>query len=224
MIILLVFASNNNSFAQDQTGAVVEKKKEIKEKKIKEKNDSDIQEKKSTKKDLEKKQDEFSDYNKTDSDEVIQTKDDEKKKSEIEAERKNKSDKLDKEKKTVNATRDEVKKNKGNAYGKNKEDLTGREFGLTRAEDAKNKLKTKQAELTRNKAIVSSGRSKIIASRKRIAEEKEKGEITEAQYLEKTEKIAKIEEWLNKFEATINAGEKKYNDQKVKLSKIYSDN
>ncbi len=83
----------------------------------------------------------------------------------------------------------------GNAYGKDKGDMSGREFGQSRAAAAKTKAKEVKTEteavnlievsIKETKATISSIEEKMIEARNRLAEKLASGELTKAVFDEK---------------------------------------
>ncbi len=96
---------------------------------------------------------------------------------------------------------------KGHAYGKNKESMSGREFGKERAEQAKAKKEEKKKELDKtiktNEDKVSDAKDRINKAREKAEKQKADGEITEEQYLEKMEKIKKAEAKMLELEQKV---------------------
>ena len=102
---------------------------------------------------------------------------------------KNKHENKVKEKKEEhNRNLNEVKENNGNAYGKNKGDLSGREFGQQRAAEARAKIKKGMDDIEENEERLRGLRDKVDEIKK---EETDR---------EKLERILKAEEQIKKAE------------------------
>src|SRR4030042_4957620 len=86
---------------------------------------------------------------------------------------------------------------RGHAYGRNKGDLSGREFGQQRAEDAKLNKEQKEKELdssiTEGEQKVKEAKEKIEKSKQQLEKDKSEKKITDTEYKEKKEKIEKAE-------------------------------
>ena len=101
----------------------------------------------------------------------------------------------------------EEKSNKGNAYGKNKGDLEGKEFGQDRALAAKSKNIEKKKELRRSLSDASSkindANVRIKKARAGLERSYKDGEISEKEYKEKTDRIEKAEKRIKDLEEKI---------------------
>jgi len=102
------------------------------------------------------------------------------------------------------------KSNNGNAYGKDKAGMTGKEFGKVRSEAAKAKVKEKQAK---TKAKVKEGSDKASEARTKINDAKinlaksvKEGKISEADAKVKEAKIKRAEEQLEILNQSIKKG------------------
>ncbi len=132
---------------------------------------------------------------------------------EKERERENRKDKEDDDYNDDDGNNDESKKPKkekkikvkenngqGNAYGKNKGDLTGREFGQERARQAKLNKETKQEELSKvvdvNSEKTKTAREKVNEKLEELEKMKEKGEVSEKEYGAKVEKIEEVKKQI----------------------------
>jgi len=102
------------------------------------------------------------------------------------------------------------KDNEGHAYGRNKGDLEGKEFGQARAEQAKMEQHKKEFELGNSvmegEAKVKESREKINAAREKLEADRKAKKISESQYKEKKEKIDKAEKAVNDLEMEIQRG------------------
>ncbi|MBP6977881.1 MAG: hypothetical protein PHD61_03655 [Bacteroidales bacterium] len=107
-----------------------------------------------------------------------------------------------------------VEKNEpqGNAYGKNKGDLQGKEFGQQRADQAKLNREVKGKELddkiVQGEAKVKEARDRIERAKEQLERDKKEGKITEQVYQERKEKISKAEQALSDLEFNIDMGKK----------------
>ena len=90
-------------------------------------------------------------------------------------------DNLEKQAKSKLKQEEKIKENKGkgNAYGKNKDGLVGREFGLARAADAKAKAKQYEESFEKNDEVIRRGKSKIQEAIERVKKAKEDKSLTE---------------------------------------------
>jgi colicin import membrane protein len=99
-------------------------------------------------------------------------------------------------------------KGKGHAYGRNKGDLSGREFGMLRSEEAKNKAKGKfddaDFRLNKQKERVSSMRQNVENAKASNEEKYKAGKITKKQYELNKEKIQEAENIVNSSEERVN--------------------
>lgn len=103
-------------------------------------------------------------------------------------------------------------KGKGNAYGRNKGGLEGRDFGQARAEEARMKHQERRSELDRK---VEDGEQKMVQARERIRvaredleKEKASKRIPEDVYQQKKEKIDNAEKAVTELEEKIQKGRK----------------
>lgn len=95
----------------------------------------------------------------------------------------------------------------GNAYGKDKGDLSGREFGQSRAAAAKTKAKEVKTEseaeslievsIKETKETITSIEEKMIEARNRLAEKLASGELTKAVFDEKMTVLMEFEKRKN---------------------------
>lgn len=130
-----------------------------------------------------------------------------------ERERENRKDEEDDDYNDDDGNNDESKKSKkekkikvkenngqGNAYGKNKGNLTGREFGQERARQAKLNKETKQEELSNvvdvNSEKTKTAREKVNEKLEELEKMKEKGEVSEKEYGAKVEKIEEVKKQI----------------------------
>ncbi len=101
-------------------------------------------------------------------------------------------------------------KGRGNAYGKNKGGLEGRDFGQARAEEARMKHQERKSELDRK---VEEGelrsvqaRERIRVAREELEKEKASRRINEEAYQQKKEKIDNAEKAVTDLEEKIKKG------------------
>ncbi len=113
------------------------------------------------------------------------------------------------------------KANKGNAYGKNKGDLSGRDFGKLRSEEAKNKLKEMESNITASETVVIKGRDKIKKAEADLEEAKKNKTIDAEEAEKKAEIIKKAHEKLNELDEKIKEEKEKVKKEKEALEKIF---
>lgn len=101
----------------------------------------------------------------------------------------------------------EEKDNKGNAYGKNKGELEGKDFGQYRAEQAKLKNKKKKGELgqslTTATTKINDANIRIKKARANIERAKKDGKMTDKEYKVKMEKIERAEKAVKELEGKV---------------------
>jgi colicin import membrane protein len=109
-----------------------------------------------------------------------------------------------------NKGKDDDKTNNGNAYGKNKGELSGREFGQARAASARLNNEEKQEKLNK---VVTEGDEKVTEARGRVAralEELERNRkartISDAEYNEKKARITRAEQAIQVLEEKVREG------------------
>ncbi|MBN2274837.1 MAG: hypothetical protein JXK95_10925 [Bacteroidales bacterium] len=102
------------------------------------------------------------------------------------------------------------KEKEGHAYGKNKGDLKGREYGQSRAEQARMEQHKKETELehsvSEGEAKVKEGREKVRVAREKLEKDKKEQKLSETEYKEKKEKIDKAEKALDDLEMKVKKG------------------
>ncbi len=102
------------------------------------------------------------------------------------------------------------KDQQGHAYGKDKEDLGGKEFGQQRAEQARlnREVKGKELDETIHQGEVKAkeAREKIERAKEQLERDKKAGKISEQVYQERKEKISKAEQALSDLEYNIEKG------------------
>lgn len=99
------------------------------------------------------------------------------------------------------------KEHKGNAYGKDKAGLTGKEFGQWRSEEAKAKVKTSveksETALTVSEEKLKTGRDKVAQAKAKLADDVKKKKIKGKAIGDKEAKIKMAEDQLNDLESDI---------------------
>ena len=116
--------------------------------------------------------------------------------------------------KSESAIKEKSKKQKeehpgeGAAYGKNKGELSGREFGQWRSEEARAKVRTKveevEVQVTKSEAVLKESRTRLEAAKFELArKEKAGGFSSEQELMKRKEKIQAAEEKVKQLEAAI---------------------
>lgn len=108
---------------------------------------------------------------------------------------------------------------KGNAYGKNKNGIEGKEFGQERARQAKLNKEEKSKELdnsmSQGESRIKEGKEKIKKSKEKLEKEKKEGAISDKDYKNQKDKINKAEKGIEDLEEKIEKGKKvKTNNKK----------
>jgi len=95
----------------------------------------------------------------------------------------------------------------GAAYGKNKGDLSGREFGQWRSEQARAKVKTKMKEVedqvTKSETVLRESRTKLEAAKFELARKEKAGGFSSDEQLKRRERIKVAEEKVKQLETAI---------------------
>ena len=106
----------------------------------------------------------------------------------------------DKKNKAADSTREELQdvdleKAKANAYGKNKGNLSGKEFGQARSEAAKagKNYNEINERLMQSEEKIKSSEEKIKTARKKAEDARKTGRINEEEYSQRNQKITEIE-------------------------------
>jgi colicin import membrane protein len=98
---------------------------------------------------------------------------------------------------------------KGHAYGKNKGELSGRDFGKVRSTEAKNKLKAKldemDTEIATNEKTAEENRKKVAEAEAKVEKEKAEKKVTEKTYKDKIRTIAEAKKKVSKLDSITNA-------------------
>jgi chromosome segregation ATPase len=113
------------------------------------------------------------------------------------------------------------KSNNGNAYGKNKAGLEGREFGQARAAEAREQINTHEVELKEAEVKIINGRNRLATIVERFEKSRAANEITEEEYELRKQKITNAENKLRKAEQSLERNREVVVDQKRKLSSIF---
>ena len=103
------------------------------------------------------------------------------------------------EKKDKVKTKEYENKGKGHAYGKNKGDLEGKEFGQQRAEQARNKIESSEQKIKYTEENIQEAEGKIKMARERLEEQYRNNEIGENEYLKRKANLERYEEQLNEI-------------------------
>jgi colicin import membrane protein len=97
----------------------------------------------------------------------------------------------------------------GKAYGKNKGDLSGRDFGKIRSTEAKSKLKAKldemDTEIAASEKTAEENRKKVADAEAKVEKDKTEKKITEKVYKEKTVILEDAKKKLLKLDSITNA-------------------
>lgn len=113
------------------------------------------------------------------------------------------------------------KVNQGNAYGKNKGGLEGREFGQARAADARAKVNQYNNRLTEKRQVVILGKRKIEGARIRLAAHKKNNTLSPTEIAERETRILVFERRVNAFEAALEDALRKNEAQRAQLVLFY---
>lgn len=90
------------------------------------------------------------------------------------------------------AKRSDENSGRGNAYGKDKEGLKGREFGQQRASEARSREQL-SSTVTDHERKINESRLKIREASDRLEAERKAGKVSAEEYRERKERIAKAE-------------------------------
>lgn len=112
---------------------------------------------------------------------------------------------------------------RGNAYGRNKGDLTGREFGKLRSTEAKSKVKTKldemDREITAKEKSADDNRKKVEEADARVEKEKKDKKLTEKQYKEKKARIALAGKKVDQMDSITTVKREEWRKMKAEVEK-----
>lgn len=114
--------------------------------------------------------------------------------------------------KNINEEKEKKEKSsKGHAYGKNKDDLKGKEYGQERARQAKLRKEQKVKELdsfiNQGELKIKGAKEKIHKSKVKLEKEKKEDTISNADYKKRKDKIDKAERGVMDLEKKINKGD-----------------
>lgn len=97
--------------------------------------------------------------------------------------------------------------NKGNAYGKDKGGMSGKEFGQNRAAEARSKNQSQKAETKRTadegEVRVREARERIKKAKEKLEKDKKEKRVNDKQYEERRKKIEEAEQEANELEGKI---------------------
>lgn len=126
-------------------------------------------------------------------------------------------EKVKKEKEFKQMKENEGDMGQGNAYGKNKGDLSGRDFGQARAEQARMHQDAREAELdshiARGEERVIQSRERIRVAREELEKEKAGRKISEKDYQLKKEKIDNTEKAVGELDDKVRRGRRLKGDK-----------
>lgn len=114
-----------------------------------------------------------------------------------------------------------IKSNNGNAYGKNKEGLEGREFGQARAAEAREQIKNHEMDLKESEVRIVDSRNRLLTIVKRFEKSRAANEITEEEYALRKRRIAIAENKLLKAEQSLERNRRVVVEQNKRLSTIF---
>jgi chromosome segregation ATPase len=217
MAVLFVCALSvpQNVFAQSKQAEAkekVEKQERIMEKELKE-------QKKEMKKEMQEKKEEMKHIKQEHKEEIKEMKEEHKDKMDSMKEYNDDDGSMDDEDQGEKEKM-KNKSNNGNAYGKNKKGLEGREFGQARAAEAKDKIEKHERKISESEVTITNGRTRLAAAMERIQKAKEAKEITEEEYVLRIEKVTKVEKLLVEAEESLKRNRVVVVEQKTKLSTI----
>jgi len=104
-----------------------------------------------------------------------------------------------------------IKENTGNAYGKNKGELSGKEYGQERATQAKvNKEKGEKLDqyVSQGEQKVKDAKTKIKSSKAKLDKDKKAGRVSDSEYRARKEKIDRAEAAVNDLDQKVQKGKK----------------
>ncbi len=110
---------------------------------------------------------------------------------------------------------------KGHAYGRDKGDMSGRDFGMIRSEESRNKMKGKfddaDAELDRQENVVSGMFDNIEQARTRNEEKYQKGTISKSEYEENKTKIQEAEQIATQAQTRVREEKRKVENSRKQM-------
>jgi hypothetical protein len=111
--------------------------------------------------------------------------------------------------------------NNGNAYGKNKNGLEGREFGQARAAEAKAQIDIRERELKESEVKIADSRNRLLTIVKRFEKDRDTKKITQEEYVLRRQKIKNAEDILDKSERSLVRNRKVLSEQRIRLSSLF---
>lgn len=96
---------------------------------------------------------------------------------------------------------------RGNAYGKDKEGMQGREFGQNRAQQARNREQL-NTTVDEHDIKLKESRDKIKDANERLESERTAGKVTAEEYQARKERIAKAEQGVKELERKVEEGKR----------------
>jgi len=110
---------------------------------------------------------------------------------------------------------------RGHAYGRDKGDISGRDFGMIRSEESRNKMKGKfddaDAELDRQDNVVSGMFNNIEQARTRNEEKYQKGTISKSEYEHNKNKIQEAEQIATQAQIRVKDEKKKVENSRKQM-------
>lgn len=215
VLLVIAFSVNQKALAQDKKPEVkekIDKQERIMKKEVKE-------ERKEMKEEMQEKKEEMKTIKEGHKEEIKEIKQDHKDK--IEAIKDQSDDDGAMRDNQGKKEKAKMKSNNGNAYGKNKEGLVGREFGQARAAEARTQIKNHEMELQESETKIMSIRERLEAASKRFEKERAANEITDEEYALRKQKIANAKNKLRKAEQTLERNREVVVEQNKKLSSLF---
>lgn len=123
----------------------------------------------------------------------------------------------DKEKKDKNKEDEKTNNGKGHAYGKDKDSLTGKEFGQKRAADAKSKkeaITNAEANIDKTTKTNDDTKAKIKQAREKLDAKKKAKKINDKEYNKKKKELDDLENQVLELEKQKSAVNEKLNKEK----------
>ncbi|SDB25902.1 hypothetical protein SAMN03097699_0352 [Flavobacteriaceae bacterium MAR_2010_188] len=113
--------------------------------------------------------------------------------------------------------------NNGNAYGKDKGNMSGREFGQARAADARNKIDSYEQNYDDRQLFIKKSQDRIQKAKNRLAEDTSSGKYSAEEITERQRKIEFAEQRMDELKQSIIDGRTRLKTQKEQLARIYQD-
>lgn len=112
---------------------------------------------------------------------------------------------------------------RGNAYGKNKGELKGRDFGKVRSAEARAKLKTKIEEMDKEIAVkeksAEENRKKVADAEAKLEQQKKAKKINDKTYREKMAQVAEAKKRVTRLDSINTVKRQEVEAMKVELEK-----